>query len=221
MRHPVCHPTTDMCHTHTFVLGETCAHMVIACLIHTLSTLSNNLLQCDTQSFVCVHFFFCLSFTFCLGCSLYEAFCLLHPLWLSCLFGGLPDKGGGNWGSEVDRKSGGLCCERKGRVQWGEGLRTEREEGVVLGLSVSGACGNAASLNCTVGLNLKYALLCCFSFLSTLFCLLLQGLNGFEYFRGWWVGECLPSGQNVEVFLCVCMWLECLFGCDATFLNSR
>lgn len=69
--------------------------MVIACLIHTLSTLSNNLLQCDTQSFVCVHFFFCLSFTFCLGCSLYEAFCLLHPLWLSCLFGGLPDEGGG------------------------------------------------------------------------------------------------------------------------------
>lgn len=40
---------------------------------------------------------------------------------------------------------------------------SRREEGVVLELSVSGACGNAASTNCTVGLNLKYTPLCRFA----------------------------------------------------------
>lgn len=40
----------------------------------------------------------------------------------------------------------------------GEEPREKREEGVVLGPSVSGTCGNAASPKCTVGLNLKYAL---------------------------------------------------------------
>lgn len=44
--------------------------------------------------------------------------------------------------------------EEEAREELGE----DREEGVVLGLTVSGACGNAASSNCTVGLNLKYAL---------------------------------------------------------------
>lgn len=55
-------------------------------------------------------------------------------------------------GSEVNRKSGALCCGRKGRAQqrmrtWGEEWGAEREGGVALGLSVSGACGNAASPN--------------------------------------------------------------------------
>lgn len=40
----------------------------------------------------------------------------------------------------------------------GEEQGKDREEGVVLGLNVSGACGNTASPKCTVGLNLKYAL---------------------------------------------------------------
>lgn len=153
--------------------------------------------------YVCISSSVCLSLSVLVAHSTKHSVCFIRSDCLVCLEA-CQMRAGDNWGSEVDRKSGGLCCERKGRVQWEEGLRTEREEGVVLGLSVSGACGNAASLNCTVGLNLKYALLCCFSFLSTLFCLLLQGLNGFEYFWGWWVGECLPSGQNVKgFFLCV------------------
>ena len=65
-----------------------------------------------------------------------------------------------------------------------EELGEKREEEVVLGSSVSGACGNAASPKCTVGLNLKYALLFCFSSFASLSCLFLQGLNGFEYFSG-------------------------------------
>lgn len=60
----------------------------------------------------------------------------------------------------------------------------DREKGVVLGLSVSGACGNTSSPNCTVGLNLKYALFMQLFFLSTRSCLLLCGINGFEYLSG-------------------------------------
>ena len=61
-----------------------------------------------------------------------------------------------------------------------EELWEKREEGVVLGLSVSGTCGNAASPKCTVGLNLKYALFySAFSVLPFLSSLFLQGLNGF------------------------------------------
>lgn len=58
------------------------------------------------------------------------------------------------------------------------------EEGVVLGLSLSGACGNAASPKCTVGLNLKFALLFFLLFCPFLSFLFHQGLNGFEYFLG-------------------------------------
>lgn len=80
----------------------------------------------------------------------------------------------------------------------GEEQGEEREEGVVLGLSVR-TCGNSASPNCTVGLNLKYALLFCFSFLPSLTCLHLKGLNGFEYFWGRWEGVCV----------CVCSAVKC------------
>lgn len=152
--------------------------------------------------YVCISSSVCLSLSVLVAHSTKHSVCFIRSDCLVCLEA-CQMRAGDNWGSEVDRKSGGLCCERKGRVQWEEGLRTEREEGVVLGLSVSGACGNAASLNCTVGLNLKYALLCCFSFLSTLFCLLLQGLNGFEYFGGdGWVSVC-PAVKMWRVFLCV------------------
>lgn len=128
MRHPICHPTTHMCHTHMLVLGETRAHMVIACLIHTLSTFSNNLLQCDTQSFVCVHFFFCLSLSVLLAHSTKHSVWFIRSDCPVCLEA-CQIRAGDNWGSEVDRKSGGLCCERKGRVQWGRSweLRGRRE----------------------------------------------------------------------------------------------
>lgn len=112
--------------------------------------------------YVCISSSVCLSLSVLVAHSTKHSVCFIRSDCLVCLEA-CQMRAGDNWGSEVDRKSGGLCCERKGRVQWEEGLRTEREEGVVLGLSVSGACGNAASLNCTVGLNLKYALLCCFS----------------------------------------------------------
>lgn len=69
-------------------------------------------------------------------------------------------------------------------MEWaGEELGEKREEGVVLGLSVSGACGIAASPKSTVGLNLKYALFLPF-FHSSLSFLFLLGLNDFEYFSG-------------------------------------
>lgn len=88
------------------------------------------------------------------------------------------------WGRGILRVRG------KQEVRWslplaeGEGSPEEAgEEGVVLGLCLSGACGNAASLKCTVGLNLKYTPLFFFlSFFSPF--LFHQGLNGFEYFWG-------------------------------------
>lgn len=59
------------------------------------------------------------------------------------------------------------------------------EEGVVLVcLSLSGACGNAASPKCTVGLNLKFALLFFLLFCPFLSFLFHQGLNGFWCFLG-------------------------------------
>lgn len=72
---------------------------------------------------------------------------------MACLFGGLPEGGGG-----VNlRVRGKQEVRRSLPLAEGEGSPEEAgEEGVVLGLCLSGACGNAASLKCTVGLNLKY-----------------------------------------------------------------
>lgn len=62
-----------------------------------------------------------------------------------------------------------------------EELGEEREGGAVLGSSVLGACGNRASPNCTVGLNLKYPLFIQLFFHSFCMSSLLLPSDGIEF----------------------------------------
>lgn len=115
----------------------------------------------------------------------------LHLASLAWPFGGLLDKGRGgvSEGSKVNRKSGGSCCVRKGRVEH---------------RSMWECCQPQ------VHSRSEFKTFSFYSFLS--FHPFHRGLNGFEYFWNYRVGDYLLSGQmwthffRGKVVLCECYW---------------
>lgn len=119
-----CTPTWEhSAHSHSWDTCCFCGHMVVSCLIHTLSMLTSPYTHPDPSLPP-------LSLCFAVSCSPKQSVGFIRPDHPVCLEAcQMRAEAGNKEGSEVNRKSGGLCFGRKGRAQRmrGGGSRTWTE----------------------------------------------------------------------------------------------